>query len=110
MQKANSEYIETLEAEIIRVEQEWADALAEIKVQDYASYEEYKAAIDACNDYYSTKLDQTYDQMDIVMTENKKLYDEDWARYSAATGYKISEDERYIDNFNETNLAQITGY
>ena len=110
MQKANTEYIESLEAEIIRVEQEWADALAEIKVQDYASYEEYKAAIDACNEYYSKKLNQTYSQMNIVLNENKRLYQEDWSSYSAATGYKISEDERFIDKFEETNYSMITGY
>ena len=46
MQKANTEYIESLESEILQLEQEWSDALAGIRVQDYASYEEYQEAID----------------------------------------------------------------
>jgi len=61
MQKANTEYIESLESEILQLEQEWSDALAGIRVQDYASYEEYQEAIDRTNDYYTQKLDQTYE-------------------------------------------------
>ena len=110
MQKANTEYIESLESEILQLEQEWSDALAGIRVQDYASYEEYQEAIDRTNDYYTQKLDQTYEQMGIAIDNNKVLYDEDWAAYSAATGYKISEDERFIDDFKETTLSLTTGY
>jgi len=48
--------------------------------------------------------------MGIAIDNNKVLYDEDWAAYSAATGYKISEDERFIDDFKETTLSLTTGY
>ncbi|MBO7536413.1 MAG: LysM peptidoglycan-binding domain-containing protein, partial [Bacilli bacterium] len=33
-----------------------------------------------------------------------------WAEYSAATGYKISADEAYVDSFEETVYAVLTGF
>jgi len=31
-----------------------------------------------------------------------ELYNEDWLNYSNMTGYKISSNEKWVDNFEET--------
>jgi hypothetical protein len=48
--------------------------------------------------------------METALGKSKELYDKDWSNYSKAVGYKISEDERWIDKFSETTYAQLTGY
>jgi len=86
------------------------DEIESIRVEDYANREEYENAIQAIYDHYGVMMDGYMDQMDIVFGENQRLYTEDWATYSEMTGYKISEDKDYIDQWNETTLGKKTGF
>jgi len=81
-----------------------------IRIEDYASAEEYWNAINDIKEHYSTLMDGNMEQMDIVFNEQTRLYEEDWATYSEMTGYKISADEDYIDKWNETALSKLTGF
>jgi len=38
------------------------------------------------------------------------LYENDWARYNELTGYRMARDDDWVDNWNETILAQETGF
>lgn len=110
MQQANTEYINTLQENIVNIETEYQEALAGIVPGDYESQAEYQEAVQQMQDYYLEKIRYFYDEMNKVTENNQELYNEDWAAYSEKTGYKISADEDYIDKFNETVLSQITGY
>jgi hypothetical protein len=55
-------------------------------------------------------MDYYGNQLGIAIDNNNVLYETDWKNYSKATGYKISANEDFIDNFNETTYAQLTGY
>ena len=48
--------------------------------------------------------------VEIIRKNNKNTYEEDWNNYSKITGYKISKNEEYVDSFDETIYAQLTGY
>ena len=49
-------------------------------------------------------------EMNKGITNNQETVNEDWRNYSNATGYKMSADKDYIDSFDETIYAQLTGY
>ena len=110
MQVLNGEYINSLQEQIIQTQAECAQALAAIKESDFNSYEEWRAAIDRTQAYYDQKMDFYYSQLDGALGNNRELYENDWAAYSALTGYKISADEDYVDRFTETNYSIITGF
>ena len=54
-------------------------------------------------------MDYLYAELEKATSNNKELYDNDWAAYNALTGYKISADKDFIDDFNETLYSQLTG-
>lgn len=110
MQVLNTNYIKSLQENIISTQKECADALAKIKQSDYSSYEEWRAAIDRTQAYYNEKMNFYYSQLNGALTNNKNLYDYDWKNYSDLTGYKISQDKDYVDKFEETQYSIQTGF
>lgn len=110
MQVLNGDYINNLQEQIIQTQQECADALAAIKESDFNSYEEWREAVDRTQAYYDQKMDFYYSQLDGALGNNRELYENDWQRYHDLTGYKISDDENYVDKFEETNYSILTGY
>lgn len=110
MQVLNGDYINNLQEQIIQAEQECADALANLRASDYASYEEYQAAVEQIRSDYTDRVQKLSSQLEKALGNNQKLYETDWTEYSKATGYKISADEKYIDRFEETVLSQLTGF
>ena len=110
MQQLNGDYINNLQEQIIQTQAECAQALATIKESDFNSYEEWRAAVDRTQAFYNQKLDFYYSQLDGTLSNNRNLYEQDWIRYSEATGYKISADENFVDRFSETTYALATGF
>jgi hypothetical protein len=110
MQQLNGDYINDLQEQIIQTQAECAQALAAIKESDFNSYEEWRAAVDRTQAFYDQKMDFYYSQLDGTLSNNRNLYEQDWTRYSEATGYKISADENYVDRFNETTYSILTGF
>jgi len=80
------------------------EEIQQIRIEDYASYEEYMEAVNAVEEHYGALMDYNMEQLGIVFDEQTRLYDDDWAKYSEATGYKISADENYINKWTETAL------
>lgn len=110
MQVLNAEYIQSLQEQIIQAQQNCADALANLRAEDYASYEEYQAAVEQIRSDYTERIQTLSQQMEKALDNNRNLYETDWTEYSKATGYKISADEEYIDKFEETVYSQLTGF
>ena len=110
MQKANADYIDSLQSNIIQAQQECSEALANLNAADYASYEEYQAAAQEIRDHYQELIADYFQQLGNAVDNNRELYTTDWAEYSAATGYKISADEAYVDSFGETVYSVLTGF
>lgn len=110
MQVLNGDYINSLQEQIIQAEQECADALANLRASDYASYEEYQAAVEQIRSDYTERVEALSSQLAKALGNNQKLYETDWTEYSKAAGYKISADKDYIDRFEETVLSQLTGF
>ena len=110
MQVLNAEYIQSLQEQIIQAQQDCADALANLRAQDFASYEEYQEAVETIRRDYTKRIQTLSQQMNNAIDNNRTLYEQDWTAYHEATGYKISADEDYIDRFNETVYSQLTGF
>jgi hypothetical protein len=52
--------------------------------------------------YYMSELDK-------ALSDSKEVYEEDWLQYSKYTGYKISQDDKWVQDYKETAKAIIDG-
>lgn len=110
IQEQNTEYINALQENIVTMQQEMADKLQEIAMDESLSIEEREAKMAEVQAFYQEQMGYYCDELELALGNNKKLYDEDWTDYAQKTGYKISKDEEYVDSFQETDLAVLTGF
>lgn len=109
MQDLSSNYIDEMSEKLIDTSQEMADALAELRIQDFASIDDYYAEVDRVQKYYQEQLDLQENELNKAILNNKTLYDEDWTAYHNATGYKISDTEDFVAAFKDSMLGTLMG-
>ena len=107
MQDLSSNYIDEMSAQLIETSQAMQEELAALRVEDYASIEEYYAAVADVEAKYQEKLSLQEAELKKAIGNNKELYEEDWANYATATGYKISAAEDFVTAWGDTSLAKI---
>ena len=78
-----------------------------LRIQDFNSYEEYSAEVQRIQDKYKNYLAMQQDELNKSVSNNEDLYNKDWQSYSAMTGYKISANQDWIDNYSETTLGML---
>lgn len=110
LQQLNSEYIKTLQGDIIQVQQDLENDLKDFAENFKGTQEEYEKGVAEITEKYKTLMEYKQQQMQNVLSNNRDLYMNDWKSYSEATGYKLSTDADYLDKWEETNYAIITGY
>ena len=109
MQDLSSNYIDEMSAQLIETSQEMQEELAALRVEDYASIDEYYAAVAEVEAKYQDKLSKQEAELKKAIGNNKELYEQDWANYAAATGYKISATEDFVTAWGDTSLANMMG-
>ena len=109
MQDLSSNYVDEMSDELISTSKEMEDALAAIRIQDYASIDDYYAAVKKVQDQYQEQLENQQNELQKALDNNKQLYNEDWQNYHDATGYKISDLEDFATTFKDTMLGTLLG-
>lgn len=109
MQDLSSNYIDEMSKKLIDTSQEMAEALANLRIQDFASIDDYYAEVDRVQKYYQEQLDLQENELNKAILNNKTLYDEDWMAYHNATGYKISDTEDFVTSFKDSMLGLLMG-
>ena len=101
--------IEEMEDRLVNLPQEYADAAREIFEKYGDDTELYNLKMTELTEHYLNLQEHILSQLGKSFDDAATLREEDWANYSRLTGYKISADEQWIDKFEETIAAQITG-
>lgn len=107
MQDLSSNYIDEMSQKLIDTSQEMAEAIANVRVEDFASQEDYYVAIKKIQDSYEDQLRMQENELNKAIKNNKDLYDEDWTNYHNATGYKISDTENFVTSFKDSLLGGL---
>lgn len=105
MQDLSSNYIDEMSEKLIDTSQEMADALAALRVQDFASLDDYYKEVQRVQDEYQERMALQENELNKAIANNKDLYDQDWTNYHNATGYKISDTENFATAFKDTLLG-----
>lgn len=96
--------------QMISIPREFSEAVQEIYQDQTLNDEERRLRIKETEEYYQEMYSFVVQQLRVVNADAAELYTLDWKRYSEMTGYKISLDSNWIDSFEETVVAQLTGY
>ena len=107
MQDLSSNYIDEMSEKLITTSQEMAEALASLRAEDFSSYQEYQDEVNRVTKEYETQLSLQEAELNKAIGNNKVLYNEDWKNYSDATGYKISETDKFVTAFRDSLLGSL---
>lgn len=110
MQKANSDYINQLQNDIVSLESEYLNAIQEAADMYGIGSDEYYTALDRINEWYNQAVTEKYDELNRVMDANQELQEFDTNFHARMTGDKQVSDEGYVKTFEQTVLSQLTGY
>ena len=110
LQDFNQKYIQENSDALMQLQKEYADALSNIKREDFETQADYEAALKKTTDYYQTMINYRTEQLGLATTNAATLYDTDWQKYSEITGYKISKDNEWVQSFGQTQIAIVGNY
>lgn len=105
-QKANEEYLKTLENNIIQLQSDYQEKLTAIKLsftQGEISQAEYEKQAADLEKYYDERMQQIHQQYEEVFKNSKDANEKFVAYYKDSSG-------ALVENFNQTTLALKTGY
>lgn len=105
-QKANEEYLKTLENNIIQLQSDYQEKLTAIKLsftQGEISQAEYEKQAADLEKYYDERMQQIHQQYEEVFKNSKDANEKFVAYYKDSSG-------TLVENFNQTTLALKTGY
>lgn len=117
MQQANNEYINSLSDQILELEEQYAEKLAEIRLDNTMSEEERNAAIERLNAYFAEQMEYLTNEGQKAVDNNARLFEEEWTAYHNWTDAFGNDVQTRIDNqhdfmtqFGDTILGTYTGY
>ena len=110
MQESNANYINDLQSNMIQMEQDYQEKVQEIMKDTSLTAEERMIKLNELNQYYDDKMKFYISEAQLWEENSQRLYEEDWMNYAAATGYKISEEDKWLDHWDETQLSILTGF
>lgn len=107
MQDLSSNYIDEMSEKLISTSQEMEEALASLRIQDFASIDDYYAEVERIKKEYSEQLALEQAELQKAIDNNKVLYDEDMTNYAKATGEKYRLAEEFVTSFKDSLLGSI---
>ncbi len=117
MQQANNEYINSLSDQILELEEQYAEKLAEIRLDNTMSEEERNAAIERLNAYFTEQMEYLTNEGQKVVDNNARLFEEEWTAYHNWTDAfgndvqaRINNQHDFMTQFGDTILGTYTGY
>ena len=117
MQQANSEYINSLSDQILALEEQYAEKLAEIRLDNTMSEEERNAAIERLNAYFAEQMEYLTNEGQKAVDNNARLFEEEWTAYHNWTDAfgndvqaRINNQHDFMTQFGDTILGTYTGY
>lgn len=103
-QNHTKQRISDLQNQIVENER---NMIEELKALPLENYEEEKQRV---LEYYADQERFLIQQIEIAIGNSAEIYKVDWEKYAEKTGYKISANEDWVDSWEETVLAQLTGF
>ena len=110
MRKANAEYINQIEADLVQAEIDYQAEMQEIATNNDLDEATKMAEMQRISDEYSALHQNLTDQLTIAMNATTDIYNQYSNLYSEITGDLMSKQVTYAKSFKDTILGQMSGY
>jgi len=99
-----------MQERVIQAEVDMVEAINALRVEDFATQEEYQAEVTRITEYYTGMRNYALDELNKAIENSKTIYQNDWLAYSEKTGCKIFKEADWRQAFKDTEIAMVTGY
>ena len=103
----NEKYITAQQEAILKLTAEMWEEIGALRREDYESEAEYQADVEKIRNKYMGMMQYHGEQMELAFASNKLLYDQDYIDYEFANKQKITADNDFAENFQETIVGGI---
>ena len=110
MQKANAEYIQDLQNQLVTAEQEYYQKMQEISTNMALSPEARKAQMASIDEDYNTLHEALTNQLATALTAGNDIYGQYSDQYAEITGDITAQNLEHVGSFEETLLSIKTGF
>ena len=110
MQKANAEYIQDLQNQMVTAQQDYEAAMQEVANDTTLSEEDRHRKFEAIAADYDLLRQNLFEQLENALVVSHEVYGQYSERYAEVTGDLTALDIEYTGSFKETVLAQETGF
>ena len=110
IQKLQQDYALETQEMLVELPQKYSEAIAAIYADASLTDEQRQKAIDEVSAHYNSAMQYWSGELNKALTDAKYLYENDWTDYSKYTGYKILDNADWVDDFEDTIIAQTGGY
>ena len=110
MQKANAEYIQDLQNQLVTAEQEYYQKMQEISTNMALSPEARKAQMASIDADYNTLHEALTNQLAMALTAGNDIYGQYSDQYAEITGDITAQNLEHVGSFEETLLSIKTGF
>ena len=104
MQDLSKNYIDEMSEKLVSTYQEMIDQMANLKIEDFATTEEYYAELERIQKVYQEQYNKQSAEMQKAIDNNQALYEEDIEKYSSF----VKDEMNLIVAYKDTILGQLT--
>ena len=113
MQQSTNEYLDQLQANILQTQSEMIEAIQNLRVEDFASVEEYEQAVEQIRKFYSEKNLYYYDQIEKALDSHNIEMERSVDVYTGSMNNSLNTIGdaygRQLLTFKDLVLAEVTG-
>lgn len=109
LSQMTDEYLDETEAKILATQQEFAEAVAALKDQEWEDQAAFQQALDELTAYYQGKLAYLIGEEEKAINNNKDLMDDYTKTYGEDVAAQIQSNTDFVTSFDQTKLSYVTG-
>ena len=109
LSQMTDEYLDETEAKILATQQEFAEAVAALKDQEWEDQAAFQQALDELTAYYQGKLAYLMGEEEKAINNNKDLMDDYTKTYGEDVAAQIQSNTDFVTSFDQTKLSYVTG-
>ncbi len=108
LSQLTDEYLDETEAKILATQQEFAEAVAALKEQEWEDQAAFQRALDELTAYYQGKLAYLMGEEEKAINNNKGLMDDYTKTYGRDVAAQIQSNTDFVTSFDQTKLSYVT--
>lgn len=110
IQDLEQNYIDEMQSRVIQAEVDMVAAINALRVEDFATQEEYQAEVERITRYYTGMREYALTELNTAIEDSKETYENDYKNYYESTNKQLGVSDTWVTEFGKTALAIAGDY